>query len=551
MHLHHQLAGPAMPAMPEPWWRETVIYQIYPRSFADSNGDGIGDLAGVVDRLDYLADLGVDVIWLSPFYPSPLADFGYDVSDHCEVDPSYGSLADFDRLVAEAHGRGIRIIVDLVMNHTAVTHRWFVDSRSSRSNTRRDWYIWADPALDGSLPNNWLSAFARCGPAWTFDQLTGQYYLHTFTPGQPDLNWRNPSVWEAMRHVWRFWLDRGVDGFRIDVAHRLMKDPLLRDNPPEVAAARRRVAHPTQRQRNVDLPEVHSVLQDLRRVVDSYPGSRLLLGEVPISDPGRLARYVGSDRAHTVFHVGFWEQPWEAAAFRAEIDRLAAVIPPEALPTYALATHDIGRAVSRYGEPQARVAAMMLLTLRGLPCIYYGEEIGMAEIELAPDAELDVDGRDRARGFMQWDPAGHPKPWLPHHPHHTVVNVARQRRDSASLLSLYRQLTAYRRLRPALRQGDYVSLDTAEPVFAFLRRVPGEELLVALNFSANAAQVRLPELPQHGHLELSTEPARAAGFRRPGQPAPGAAPQGGETMVGLRPLRLRPHEGVIVRLGGE
>jgi alpha-glucosidase len=521
------------------WWRDAVLYQIYPRSFADSDGDGIGDLRGIIRRLDYLNDgtpdcLGVDALWLSPFYPSPLADFGYDISDYQSVDPVYGTMADFDELVAQAHARNMRVLVDLVMNHTAVTHPWFIESRSSRTNPKRDWYIWADPGPDGGPPNNWLSAFERCGVAWTFDAPTGQYYLHSFTAGQPDLNWRNPEVRAAMRKVWQFWLDRGVDGFRIDVAHRLLKDPQLRDNPPELAHARRYVSHPLVRQRNLDLPEVHDVLRDLRQVLDSY-GDRLALGEVPINDDERLAEYFGGDAMQTAFHIAYWEQPWRAEDFRRTVDSLAGRARPGALPTYALATHDISRTVTRYGSlDRARVAAMMTFTLRGIPCVYYGEEIGMRDAP-PPGRELDVDGRDGTRVPMQWDSTGagftSGTPWLPFGPDLDEVNVASQTGSAGSMLDLYRRLVRYRRGSRALRRGDYRSLDAPEDVFVFQRSVPGERLLVALNFSSHPVSVTVDGMPPTGRVEMSTRPDRETGRE-----------------VCLSPLTLAPDEGLIAGL---
>ncbi|AGL16370.1 alpha-amylase family glycosyl hydrolase [Actinoplanes sp. N902-109] len=496
------------------WWRGAVLYQIYPRSFADSDGDGIGDLRGVISRLDHLRDgtpasLGVDAIWLSPFYPSPLADFGYDISDYQDVDPAYGSLDDFDELVAEAHRRDIRVIVDLVMNHTSTRHPWFVESRAGRDSARRDWYIWADPGPGGGPPNNWLSAFERCGSAWSYDPLCGQFYLHSFTPGQPDLNLRNPSVREALRSVWRFWLDRGVDGFRVDVAHRLVKDAALRDNPAEIAHARRHVMHPAVRQVNMDLPEVHEILADLRTTVDAYPG-RFTLGEVPVADDGRLVDYFGGTGMQTAFHIAFWEQPWDASAFRATVDRMAGLMRPGALPTYALATHDISRTVSRFGNRQrARVAAMMMLTLRGLACVYYGEEIGMSDAPPPPGRELDVDGRDGQRTPMQWDATGQGftrgTPWLAFGPDLRQVNVEAQTDDPQSLLSLYRRLIWFRRGSAALRAGDYQSLDSPPGTFVYLRTCAEERLLVALNLTD--AEVEVPGIGS-GRIELSTHPGR-------------------------------------------
>ena len=524
------------------WWQTAVLYQIYPRSFVDSDGDGIGDLTGIMHQLDHLNDgtsasLGVDAVWLSPFYPSPQADFGYDVSDFQAVDPVYGTLADFDKLVTALHDRGMRIVVDLVMNHTSVAHPWFLESRSSRTNSKRGWYIWAGPGQGGGPPNNWLSAFEKYGPAWTYDDLTGEYYLHSFTPGQPDLNWRNPAVRAAMRDVWRFWLDRGVDGFRVDVAHRLLKDAQLRDNPPELMHARRYVSHPRLRQRNLDLPEVHDVLKELRQVLDSY-GGRFALGEVPINNDARLAEYFGGEGMQTAFHVAFWEQPWLAEAFRETVDSIISLAPAGALPTYALATHDISRTVTRYGDVDcARVAATMLLTLRGIPCVYYGEEIGLSDVRLPEGQELDIDGRDGTRVPMHWDSSGKGftvgRPWLPFGSNLAGVNVARQHADPDSLLNLYRRLIWYRRGSRALRYGDYRSVDGGVDTFCFVRSTPDERLLIALNFSAEPGLVAVSGLPGTGRVELSTISGRRG------------------VLVDLGAFPLASREGVIVRLAPE
>lgn len=498
----------------EEWWREAVVYEVYTQSFADSNDDGIGDLPGVISRLDYIASLGVNTIWLSPFYPSPMADSGYDVSDFLAVDPAYGTLDDFDELTARAHERGIRVMIDLVMNHTSAEHPWFAESRSSRGSPRRDWYIWADPGADRGPSNNWLSAFEKCGPAWSYDEITGQCYLHSFTPGQPDLNWRNPQVRSAMRKVWLFWLDRGVDGFRVDVAHRLMKDERLRDNPAAIAGARRHTSHPSLRQRHLNLPETHEILRDLRQVMNSY-GGKLALGEVPISDERVLAGYFGGDGMQTAFHAAFWEQPWRGRAFRETVARLTGAMREEALPTYALATHDIPRTVTRYGAgDRPRVAAMMMLTMRGIPCIYYGEEIGMADACPPADMVIDVDGRDGTRAPMRWD------------------GVASQASAPDSLLTLYRRLISYRSGSEALRRGGYRPLDSADAAFVYERSVPGERLLIALNFARQTTPITLAEaMGATGYRELSTRPGHDCG------------------PISLRPLLLAPDEGVIVRIG--
>ena len=509
-----------------PWWRGAVFYHIYPASFADSGSDGFGDLAGIAYRLDHLAgashSLGVDALWLSPFYRSPMVDFGYDVADHCAVDPRFGTLADFDALLAAAHARHLRLIVDFVPNHTSDQHPWFRESRSSRTSSRRDWYVWADPRPNGSPPNNWLSAFPRSGAAWTLDDASGQYYLHSYTPQQPDLNWRNPAVQDAMRDVLRFWLDRGVDGFRVDAPHRLMKDPDLRDNPPEVANLRLDEALlDTARHRNIDHPDVHGIVRSLRATVDAYP-DRVLLGEIGIRHPERWARYYGladHDGMQLAFNFAFWGCPWSARAFREVVERTERIVPPWAWPTYALSNHDIPRASTRYGEARMRLAAMMLLTLRGTPFLYYGEEIGMQDVPVPPPQARDPDGRDPCRTPMQWD-GGHgagftrSSPWLPV-ASPPVPNVAAECCDPASLLTLYRALLRLRACCRPLREGSYHPVGVDDPVFAFERRAAGERVLVALNFGAEPADVGAL-VPDTAVRLLSTAPeAGASGWLAP------------------------------------
>ena len=558
---------------PGEWWRHGVIYHIYPRSFADSNGDGVGDLAGITARLDYLNDgtpasLGVDAIWLSPFYPSPMADFGYDVADYTGVDPLFGTLEDFDRLVGEAHVRGIRVIVDLVPNHTSDLHPWFLESRAARQSPKRDWYVWADSKPGDQPPNNWMSAFPRAGRAWTFDGRTGQWYLHSFLPEQPDLNWWSPQVRAAMDEVMRFWLDRGVDGFRIDVAHRMAKDPQLRDNPlvamgdeddPTGPVRAMRLAEMQLELYDEDWPEVHEILQRFRRTLDAYD-DRMAVGEVYLLDLRKLARYYGSgrDELDLAHNFVFLHQPWKPEAFRSVVDEYAALLPADAWPAQFLGNHDHSRVASRYdeggnGPARARVGAMMVLTLRGTPFLYYGEELGMLDGEVPPDRVVDVDGRDPERTPMQWDAspgagfsipggvsfgpaapgAGPVEPWLPVAASAERINVAAERDDPASMLSLYRRLIWYRKGSAALRWGSYRSLpDVPESLYAFVREAPEERLLVALNFAG--APVRWPAGPDLGggsaSVELSTDPAR--------QPGP----------VQLADLVVGPDEGVVLRL---
>jgi alpha-glucosidase len=535
------------------WWRHGVIYHIYPRSFCDSNGDGVGDLAGVTARLDYLNDgtpssLGVDAIWLSPFYPSPMKDFGYDVSDYTDVHPLFGRLEDFDTLVTEAHARGMRVIVDLVPNHTSDQHPWFIESRSSRRSPKRDWYVWADPKPDGSAPNNWMSAFPRAGRAWTFDEPTGQWYLHSFLPEQPDLNWWSPEVREAMDGVMRFWLDRGVDGFRIDVAHRMAKDPQLRDNPlvemgDDGASGMERAIRLARKRLDLydeDWPEVHEILRRFRRTLDGYD-DRMAVGEVYVLDLRKLARYYGSgrDELHLAHNFVFLHQPWKPEAFRSVVDEYASLLPADAWPAQFLGNHDHSRVASRYdeggnGPARARVGAMMVLTLRGTPFLYYGEELGMLDGEIPPDRIVDVDGRDPERTPMQWDsspgagfslPGGGSRPgggaraaravepWLPVAANADRVNVEVERDDPNSMLSLYRRLIWYRKGSAALRWGSYRSLpDVPESLYAFVREAPEERLLVVLNFGDEPVRwLADPDLGDAAQVEQSTDPARAAG----------------------------------------
>jgi alpha-glucosidase len=479
--------------VPGKWWREGVFYQIYPRSFQDSNGDGVGDLAGITARLDHLNDgtprsLGVDAIWLSPFYRSPMADFGYDVSDYREVDPTFGNLADFDRLLSEAHRRNIRVIVDIVPGHTSDRHPWFKAARSSRTDPKRDYYIWAD-RRPGGPPNNWRAVFTRVGSAWTLDQGTGQYYLHHFLPEQPDLNWRNHKVRDEIDAVMRFWLDRGVDGFRVDVASGLIRDERLRDNP-------RLQIRGWPRRRNWDLDEVHEIHRRWRKVLDSYPGDRMAVGEIGVRNLRRHVRYYGQDdELQLSFNFHFLEQPWIAERFRAVVEEWERLLPGHAWPDYTLSNHDRSRATSRYGVERAAVAAMMLLTLRGTPFIYYGEEIGMTDVPIPRERVVDVDGRDPERTPMQWDASksagfSSADPWLPVGDF-TRTNVVSQRDDPASLFSLYRRLNWLRKSSAALRRGSYRTLPAPRGVWAYAREADGERVLAALNFTGSAQVVAI------------------------------------------------------------
>jgi alpha-glucosidase len=508
------------------WWRDGVIYQIYPRSFADSDGDGIGDLQGIIDHLDYLNDgwanpeagdpaglpagelpgsLGVDAIWLSPVYPSPMHDFGYDVSNYHDIHPDFGALEDFDRLVEEAHKRGIRIVMDWVMNHTSHEHPWFVESRSSRDNARREWYIWRD-GRKGRPPNNWQSVFG--GPAWAWDHRSGQYYLHLFLPEQPDLNWRNPEVKAAMFDELRFWLDRGVDGFRLDVADAYYKDAQLRDNPSRLGLrAYDRLDHI----HDWNQPETHVLLKELRQLLDRYP-ERMAVAEV--GDTHALEYYgEGNDELHLVFNFALLHCRWDPRAFQQVVQRWEDALPSDAWPCHVLSNHDVTRHYSRYSagrwsDARAKVAAAMLLTMRGTPFLYYGEEIGMRQARI-PKAEIQdppgkrywplYKGRDGCRTPMQWSTGlnagfGAGRPWLRLGPEHQRVNVAAESEDPNSLLNFYRRLIWLRKATPALRRGSYRSL-LRKPVgqMAYLRETPDQVVLVCLNLFSRPATVALDQ----------------------------------------------------------
>jgi len=462
-----------------PWWQSAVVYQIYPRSFADSDGDGVGDLAGIASRLDHVARLGVDAVWLSPFYRSPMADFGYDVSDHTDVDPVFGDLRAFDRLLAAAHRRGLRVLLDWVPNHTSSQHPWFLDSRSSRSSPRRDWYIWRD-GRDGGPPNNWLSAFG--GPAWTLDDATGQWYLHLFLPEQPDLNWANPEVVEAMHGVLRFWLDRGVDGFRADVVHLIGKDEALADRPAGLAE-RDLVG-------SYHEPRTHELLRGIRRVLDEYGGDRVMVGEIPLLSPALLVPYYGrGDELHVVFNFTLMHLPWAAEAFRAAVAEADGLLSAAgAWPSWVLSNHDQPRHRTRFGgsEERARAAAVLLLTLRGTPFLYAGEELGLLDAEVPAEARVDPGGRDGSRAPIPWDSApGHgwpARPWLPWPPDPARRNAAAEDADPDSVLSLYRRLLRARRRSAALRLGSWRLLGSPAGTLAYERRRGGDVRRVAIGF---------------------------------------------------------------------
>ncbi len=519
------------------WWQKGIIYHIYPRSFQDADGDGVGDLEGIRRRLDYLDWLGVDALWLSPIYPSPMADFGYDVSNYTGIDPLFGTMEEFDALLEEAHARSLKIILDLVPNHTSDQHPWFKEARSSRDNPKRDWYIWKDPGPEGGLPNNWLSVFG--GPAWTFDEKTGQYYYHGFLKEQPDLNWRNPDVQEAMLDVMRFWFDKGVDGFRIDVLWHLIKDDQFRDNPrnPEYdpADAPYNALLPVY---STDQPEVHDIVEKMRAVADTYE-DRLLIGEIylPIH---KLVVYYGEEDGgvHLPFNFHLISLPWRAADIDAAISEYEGALPDDGWPNWVLGNHDQPRVASRIGLEQARVAAMLLLTLRGTPTFYYGDEIGMTDVDIPEDRVQDPQaknlgrrlGRDPQRTPMQWDASEHAgfsarEPWLPVADDFRTNNVAALRRDPTSILTLHHRLIQLRRDEPALAVGSYDPVEVGSEVLAYMRSQGDRRWLVLLNLSRETTTTALRG--RSGTVRLSTHLDRE-----------------GDRVTDV--AGLRPNEGIVV-----
>jgi alpha-glucosidase len=515
------------------WWQRRAIYQIYPRSFSDSNGDGVGDLRGIVNRLDYIDALGVGAIWLSPFYRSPMADFGYDVADYTDVDPIFGTLEDFDALVEEAHRRDIRVVVDWVPNHTSDQHAWFIESRSGRDSPKRDWYVWHDPAPDGGPPNRWPAAWGM-GSAWTLDEQTGQYYLHSFLPQQPDLNWDNPDVEAAMHDVMRFWLRRGVDGFRIDVAQKIAKDPELGENEPD-------------RPHDEDWPTIRERMRRIRAVAHEFD-DRMLAGEVYILDLPRLVTYVSSgDELDLAHNFVFLHLPWDADAIRTSVEEFAELGGAAAWPAWFLSNHDHPRVASRFaadpatGDRRARVAAMLIATMRGTPFVYQGEELGLPDAEIPPDRVVDVDGRDPERAPMPWLPpsvagpgAGFTtgEPWLPLVADAERLCVESQDADPGSTLAFVRGLLALRARFEALQGGAQRSIASAPGLFCFMREQGDERLLVALNFTSEAKRLELREdlSAVDALVELSTSNERPLGPIERGE------------------LTLEPDEGLVLTL---
>jgi alpha-glucosidase len=481
------------------WWKAAVLYEIYARSFQDTNADGNGDLQGIIERLPYLSELGVDAIWISPIFPSPMADFGYDVSNYVDIDPLFGTLRDFDELLARAHTRGLKVLLDLVPNHTSDQHPWFMESRSSPNNPKRDWYLWRNPGPNGAEPNNWLSQFG--GSAWELDRRSGQYYYHAFLKQQPDLNWRNAQVRQAIYESMRFWLRRGVDGFRVDVLWHLIKDDQFRDNPVNANFTSGMPPHEVLLPLyTTDRPEMQEVVAEMRGVVDEFD-ERLLIGEIylPVE---RLVKYYGHDLkgTHFPFNFSLLNSPWHAATISRLIQHYEAALPQGGWPNWVLGNHDRPRIAGRVGCHQARVAAMLLLTLRGTPTLYYGDEIGMMQVTIPTDCIRDPFqknvpglnvGRDGCRTPMQWDATqradfSQTEPWLPLAKDFRQKNVADQRREPSSLYNLYRALIALRRSRRALTSGSYRPILTSKDLLLFARECEDDRVLVALNLGRRA-----------------------------------------------------------------
>ena len=499
------------------WWRGAVIYQIYPRSFMDTDGDGVGDLPGITERLDHVASLGVDAIWVSPFFRSPMADFGYDISDQRDVDPMFGTLADFDRLLDAAHRLGLRVMIDQVFSHTSDQHPWFVESRQSRDNPKADWYVWADAKEDGTPPNNWMSIFG--GVAWRWEPRRCQYYLHNFLSSQPDLNFHNPQVRQATLDYVKFWLDRGVDGFRLDSINFCYNDALLRDNPPKPAAERvGRGFSPDNPYAfqyhwyNNTRPENIGFLEELRALIDRYPGA-VALGEISSEDSlATTAEYTSGRRLHMGYSFELLVDDFSAGYIRDTVSRLEAAM-TEGWPCWAVSNHDVRRAVTRWGGPSAppqlaRMLVAMVCSLRGSVCLYQGEELGLPEADVPFEALRDpygitfwpnFKGRDGSRTPMPWTGGEHggfsaAGPWLPVPEAHRALSVDAQHADAGSTLNAVRAFLAWRRTQPALLHGSIHFLDTPEPVLAFVREHAGQRLLAAFNLSGIEADVALGDL---------------------------------------------------------
>jgi alpha-glucosidase len=501
------------------WWRGAVIYQIYPRSFLDTSGDGVGDLPGIIERLDYVASLGVDAIWISPFFKSPMADFGYDIADYRQVDPLFGTLADFDRLLAKAHGLGLKVMIDQVLSHTSVEHAWFRESRQSRDNPRADWYVWADARDDGGPPNNWLSLFG--GSAWQWEPRRGQYYLHNFLAAQPDLNFHNPSVREAILDSMRFWLDKGVDGVRLDAINFCFHDRQLRDNPPKPKDQRvGRGFSPDNpyafqyHYYNNTQPENLAFLGELRALMDGYTDVAAL-GEISSEDSlATMAEYTLPGRLHMGYSFELLTDDFSAAYIRQTVQRLEAQM-TEGWPCWAISNHDVERVLSRWGKgkpsaPLANLLTAVLCSLRGSVCVYQGEELGLTEAQLPFESLRDpygiafwpqFKGRDGCRTPMPWTEGEHAgfsraAPWLPVPAEHRALAVIRQESDPHSVLHGFRAFLHWRQSQPVLRWGDIQFIETDEPVLAFTRSFEGKTVLAVFNLADAPIDIALSQAAQ-------------------------------------------------------
>ncbi|MBI1888914.1 MAG: alpha-amylase [Candidatus Spechtbacteria bacterium] len=499
------------------------MYHLYPYSFMDTNGDGIGDLEGIIQKIDYLKDLGIGAVWITPFFPSAWEDYGYDVTDYCDIDPRFGTMETFLRLLFEAHRRNIKIILDFVPNHTSNLHPWFLESKSGRLSPKRDWYIWADPRPCGGAPSEHQSVFG--GSAWEFDSSCGQYYFHYFYKEQPDLNWRNPEVRRAMNEVLHFWLKRGVDGFRFDAVKHLSEKFLGYDSSSFPA----RVLTEAERQ---------DIFREWRKIVDSYGG--VALGEGWETDLSKWIKYYGDnlDAFHLPLNFFLMKTDWQASNIRKIVDEVEAALPRGAWANWALGNIDISRFSDRYGREFERLGAMLLLTLRGTPIIYYGEEIGMRDTLIPKDRTRDRWGRDPERTPMQWNDSRYAgfssvEPWLPVHDNRKRVNVRAQDCDPTSLFSLYKKLILLRKSHAALQKGDYRSVGTSsESCFAYIRGVFGQRFLVVLNFSGETQYIKIEDLDSEGLILLSTLLDR-------------------EEACDLSRLSLRPYEGCLVEMASD
>lgn len=499
------------------WWQTGIIYQVYPRSFQDSNGDGVGDINGIIQRLDYLQWLGITALWISPVYPSPMADFGYDISDYKGIHPLFGTMQDFDELLAKAHQKNIKIILDLVPNHSSDEHPWFLESRSSRNNPKRDWYIWKDALEDGTAPNNWLSVFG--GSAWEWDEKTKQFYYHAFLKQQPDLNWRHPEVQDAMLDIMKFWIEKGVDGFRVDVMWHMIKDVQFRDNPvnPDYHS------HMGSYEQllpvySTDQPEVHDIVHKMRNLLDRYD-DRMMIGEIylPIH---KLVTYYGLDNkgAHLPFNFMLIALPWEARRIASAIDEYEAALPVNAWPNWVVGNHDQPRITSKVGWHQSKIAAMLLLTLRGTPTIYYGDELGMRDVPIPFDEVQDPQGlnmpeknlsRDPCRSPMQWNDSEYAgfstaKPWLRLSSNYKRVNVEAQKQAGYSHLSLYKRLIGLRQSEPSLMVGNYKPVYSDHQALAYIREAPCKKpFLIVLNLTHKPCYIKIQHLKIKGRVILA------------------------------------------------